>query len=117
MQIIVTLVGLGLIVLTYWFFLGKKEEEGVIADKEILITVEGGYKPAVITVKRGQPVTLKFLRKDPSSCLEEVVLSEFKIRQFLELNQTAAVTITPDKVGEFAFSCGMGMFHGKLKVV
>ena len=117
MDVVITLVGLGLIALTYWFFLGKKEEKGVMVDKEIVITVEWGYKPSAITVKKGQLVTLKFLRKDASSCLEEVVVPEFKIRQFLELGKTTEVKITPDRVGEFTFSCGMNMFHGKLKVV
>lgn len=116
MNILVNLTGIGLIGFVYWFFL-MRQEVAVTAEKEILITVEGGYKPEVITVKRGQEVKLKFYRKDPSSCLEEVVLSDFKIRQVLALNKITQITLKPEKAGEFRFSCGMNMFHGKLKVV
>ncbi len=60
-------------------------------DKQVHITVDGGYSPDVIQVKRGQPVTLQFLRRDPSSCLEEVVLPDFGVRERLPLNlETAA---------------------------
>lgn len=103
--------------LVVWFFLGKRREVSVVAGDDIDIEVAGGYKPAAITVRRGKPVTLKFHRTDPSDCLAEVVLADFGIRQTLPLNQTAEIRITPDKTGEFDFSCGMNMFHGKLKVV
>ena len=117
MQQIVNLVGVVLVGIIYWWFFAKKEAETMVVNNEVTIVVEGGYKPASITVQKGKPVTLKFLRKDPSSCLEEVVVPEFKVRQFLELNKTTEVKITPDKTGTFAFSCGMNMFHGKLIVV
>ena len=117
MQFLINIVGLVLIGCTYWFFFGKKEEEGVMAEGQIDILVKGGYKPAAITVAKGKPVALKFLREDPSACLEEVVIPEFKVRQFLPVGKAVEVVITPTKTGTFAFSCGMNMFHGKLKVV
>jgi len=39
------------------------------------------------------------------------------VRQTLSLNQTTEIRITPERTGEFDFSCGMNMFHGKLKGV
>lgn len=80
------------------------------------IIVEGGYKPEVISIPYGKTTKINFFRKDPSSCLEEVVLGDFKIRKFLPLNEKVSVEITPKQKGEFQFSCGMGMFHGKLIV-
>lgn len=114
-KIIVILAGLAGIIFTYWFFLMKKENI-VEASDEIDITVEGGYSPEVISVPKGKTTKLNFLRKDPSDCLEEVVLSDFKIRRRLPLNQKVTIEITPKKSGEFNFSCGMNMFHGKLIV-
>ena len=38
-------------------------------------------------------------------CLAEVVLADFGVRQTLPLNGTVEITITPDKTGEFDFSC------------
>ena len=114
-KIIVALLGIAGITFTYWFFL-KKKDEVVEASDAIDITVEGGYSPSTISIPKGKTTTLNFFRKDPSSCLEEVVLSDFKIRKYLPLNQKVHITITPQKIGTFDFVCGMNMFHGKLIV-
>lgn len=116
MTLLVNILGIGLIALTYWFFLMKKESKAVEVKDEITITVEGGYRPDVIKVKKGVPVTLKFYRKDESSCLEEVVIPDFNIRQHLPLNKITKIIITPNQVGEHEIACGMNMFHGKIKV-
>ena len=114
-NIIVTAAGIGLTAFIYWFFLMKKDK-AVTAGDLVDITVEGGYSPNTIVIAKGKTTTLRFTRKDPSSCLEEVVVPEFKIRKFLPLNQTVSVEIKPEKAGEYEFVCGMNMFHGKLIV-
>lgn len=106
--------GLG-IIFTYWFFLGKKEKEVAVLDS-VDITVEGGYNPEVISIPLGKTTKINFFRKDSNSCLEEVVLSDFKIRKYLPLNQKITIEVTPKKKGEFKFSCSMNMFHGKIFV-
>lgn len=116
-KIIVIAAGIGGILFTYWFFLMRKEEVGSVAGDSINITLEGGYKPEVIIVPQGKLTKLNFLRKDPSSCLEEVVLGDFKIKKFLPLNKKVSIEINPKEKGEYVFSCGMNMFHGKLRVV
>ena len=98
-----------------WFFFGKKTQE-VTVEKQVRIKVDGGYSPNLIRVKRGQPVTLQFLRSDSSSCLEEVVLPDFGVRHSLPLNQETAVTIVPKQTGEYGFACGMNMYRGKILV-
>ena len=114
-KILVGLAGISAMLFVAWFFFGKKRQE-VAAERQAQIVVDGGYSPEVIRVKRGQAITLNFLRKDPSDCLEEVVLPDFGVRQHLALNQSTPIAIQPDKVGEFTFSCGMNMYHGMIKV-
>ncbi len=114
-KIIVLIAGIVGIVFTYWFFLRRKEI-AVSAKGEIDITVEGGYKPEVIEIPADVETTLNFTRKDPNSCLEEVVFGDFKIKKYLPLNEMVSISLTPKKKGVFQFSCGMGMFHGKLVV-
>jgi len=116
MNIFVNIVGVSLIAFTYWFFFMKKGNKAVEVSDEIEILVQGGYKPDVIKVKKGKSVTLKFNRKDPSSCLEEVVIPDFGIRQYLKLNDITEVKLNPHEAGEFEISCGMNMFHGKIIV-
>lgn len=115
-KIIVTIFSALGIVFTYWFFLMRSEREVEVEGNSIDIIVDGGYQPEVISVARGKTTTLNFIRKDPSSCLEEVVLGDFNIRKHLPLNQKVTIEIHPTKKGEYIFSCGMGMFHGKLLV-
>lgn len=114
-KIIVIIVGLFGIAFTYWFFLMKKEKEVEVKD-EVTIKVSGGYSPDVIAVPKGKTTKITFFRTDPTECLSDVVLSDFKIKKELPLNQKVTIKITPQKTGEFPFSCGMGMFHGKIIV-
>lgn len=114
-KIIVSAAGIAAVGFVYWFFLKRKGREVVVSDL-VEITVDGGYSPEVISLQKGKPVKLVFFRKDPSSCLEEIVLGDFHIRKHLPLNQKTTIEITPQKTGEFGYSCGMGMFHGKIIV-
>jgi len=114
-KILVTIVGIFGIGFTYWFFLMKKEKE-VAVSGSVDITVEGGYSPEVITIPKGKTTKISFIRKDPNSCLEEVVLGDFKIRKHLPLNQKVTVELKPEKAGEYGYACGMNMYHGKIIV-
>lgn len=116
-KILVIIFSLAGIAFTYWFFLMRKEKEVAVTSDSVDITVEGGYTPEVISVPKGKTTKINFIRKDPSSCLEEVVVSDFKIRKFLPLNKKVSIEITPQKEGEYPFECGMNMFHGKIRVV
>ncbi len=114
-KVIIIILGIFGVGFTYWFFLMKKDEVVEVKDS-VDITVNGGYSPDVISIPVGKTTTINFFRKDPSSCLEEVVLSDFKIRKTLPLNKKTSIQITPQKKGEFSFECGMNMFHGKVIV-
>lgn len=114
-KILVILFGLLGIIFTYWFFLMKKEKQIAVSDS-VDIIVDGGYNPEVISIPAGKVTKLNFLRNDQNSCLEEVVLPDFKIKKTLPLNQKITIEITPQKKGEYKYSCGMNMFHGKIVV-
>lgn len=114
-QIIVIVLGFVGIGFTYWFFLMKKEV-GVTVSGSVDIVVDGGYSPEVIVIARGKTTTLNFIRKDPTSCLEEIVLPDFKIRKDLPLNRKVVIEIVPKERGEYVYSCGMNMYHGKIIV-
>ena len=116
-KLLVAIFSISGIVFTYWFFLMKKDDEAVVVKtNSVDIAVEGGYSPSVISIPKNKQTTINFFRKDPSSCLEEVVLPDFKIRKYLPLNKTTSIQITPNKSGTFEISCGMNMFHGKIIV-
>jgi plastocyanin domain-containing protein len=118
-QIIVTLIGLGVIVWIVWYFWFWKGESfaataGAGGLQEIDVTVKGGYQPAAIVVKAGRPVRLNFTRRESTPCGEEVVLPGFGKRAHLPEDKTVAVVVTPLEPGEYEFTCGMNMYKGKL---
>lgn len=115
-KILVLIFGSGLIFLVYWFFFGKKNESLVQSDS-LEILVSGGYNPSIIKVKKGKEYSLFFTRTDKNSCLEEIVIPDFKIKEYLPLNEKVKITINPKEKGEYPFHCGMSMFHGKVIVV
>ena len=114
-NIVITIAGLFGIACTYWFFLMKRDKT-VEVSESVDITVEGGYSPESIVIPKGKTTKITFIRRDPSECLEEVVLSDFKIRKKLPFNERVTIEVTPQKSGEFQFSCGMNMYHGKIVV-
>jgi plastocyanin domain-containing protein len=119
-KILVTVGGLSLIGLELWWFLLSKPKSLKVANQKgiqtVTIVVDGGYEPSYVVVQVGQPVRLNFDRKDPSSCLEEVRLPDFRIAKSLPLDRTTAIEFTPDKPGKYQFTCGMNMFRGTIEV-
>lgn len=114
-KIIVTVLGILGIGFIYWFFLKKKDKVVSVTDS-IDIIVDGGYSPEAISIPKGKTTRLNFTRRDPSNCLEDVVLGDFRVRKNLPLNQKVMIEITPKESGEFTYACGMNMHHGKIIV-
>ena len=115
-QILILLIGTGSIFLVGYYFFARKEETAQIGGSTISISVDAGYSPSIIAVKKGQLVTLKIHRIDPSDCLDQLIIPQWNIVKALPLNKEISVTFTPDAVGEFPFHCGMNMFHGRIVV-
>ena len=120
-QIVVTLGALLAIAGVAWFFWGPRGA-GVKATltpsgrQEATIVVKGAYTPDVIVVEHGKPVRLNFLRQETAACSEEVVFADFHRRAQLPEGELVPVEFTPDRAGEYEFTCGMGMLRGKIVV-
>ena len=83
---------------------------------EMAVT-EKGFEPAVVKVKKGEPVTLVITRKTEKTCATEIVIDEEKISTKLPLGKPVTVTFTPKKAGDMKYGCAMGkMIGGVLKV-
>lgn len=113
---IVNLAGLGLIAaIVGWFWLYRPKTTRTAGAGPIEIVVaDGVYAPARIEVAAGKPVTLRFVRKDPSPCAEKVLFDTLGVIADLPVGKPLAVTVTPPRPGDYEFTCQMRMYRGML---
>ncbi len=119
---LVLVLGVSAIAWLNWHFFAstKKRRRPATAQRtatgiqEVVVTVRGGYDPAEIHVRAGEPVRLVFDRQETSSCSEEVVIPDFGVRTFLPAHQRTSVDIAAPSKGRHEITCGMGMLHGAL---
>jgi plastocyanin domain-containing protein len=106
--------------INWYFFLAKRPAARAAIQaggvQEVTITVQGGYAPSEVRVKKDAPVRLIFDRQETSGCSEEIVIPDFGIRRFLPAFQKTTVELRPMRTGTYDFTCGMSMLHGALIV-
>lgn len=117
--VIVNIIGVTLIVFVIgWFWLAKKKKAVSIAKNFIEIKVANGvYSPDVVQTQKGKSITLRFIREDETPCAGTVIFSDFNKSAELPVGKSVDITFTPDKTGEFEFTCQMGMYRGRLVVL
>lgn len=103
---------IGLIV--WWFWLSKPKAVSASRQQIEILVDNGVYTPSRIEIRAGEPVTLRFLRQDPSPCAEKVVFTELGVTADLPLNRPLNLTVTAPKVGAYSFTCQMQMYRGEL---
>ncbi len=116
MRWLTNLAALGVIgLIVWWFWLSRPKARRATDAGPIEIVVENGvYTPARIEVPAGKTATLRFLRKDPNPCAEKVLFDAFGVSAELPLGKPVTVAVTPDKPGEYEFTCQMRMYRGTL---
>ena len=81
-----------------------------------VIVTEKGFEPARITLRAGTPSRLTFVRTTDATCATHIAIPSLNIKRALPLNQTVEIVLTPEKPGDVAFACGIGMWSGTLVV-
>ncbi len=116
MSLLINLAGVALIALIiWWFWLWQPKslarvQQGVV---EILVD-QGVYSPARIEIPAGQATTLRFVRKDPSPCAEQVLIDQLGLSAELPMNKPRDVMVKPNQPGRYEFTCQMRMYRGEL---
>jgi hypothetical protein len=93
----------------------KQQASSEIQTAKVILS-EQGYQPDGLNLKPGIPARIEFVRQVETTCGTEIVIPEYNIKRKLPLNKPVFVEFTPDKTGEFAFTCGMNMLRGKIIV-
>ena len=120
-SLLIFIAGATAILLVNWYFFMSPDKSvaanaGANGSQEVRITVEGGYSPSVVRVKKNAQVRLIFDRQEKSPCSEELVISGFGIRRFLKPFEKTVIELTPTAAGTFEFACGMNMLRGRIEV-
>ena len=101
----------------------------IVTDSDVIIAqvkdnkqyIEAELKPGSydsIQVKNGIPVewNIKADSKNINGCNNEIVIPQYSIDYKLKEGENI-IEFTPDKEGEYSFSCWMGMIKGRIKVI
>lgn len=102
-----------------WLGFQRRQEAAVVGAtgvQEATVVVKGAYQPNAITVQAGKPVALTFDRQETVECSRFVTIDGMHIRQDLPANQKTTIRFTPEKPGEYSFTCDMGMYQGRIIV-
>ena len=116
-MMIINIAGLALIALIVWWFWLYKPKEAELGENDLVITVENGtYSPSRIKVPSGEPVEIKFMRRDQLPCSETLLIPELQISDTLPLNKLKTIQLPAMSSGEYAFHCQMQMYRGQITV-
>jgi len=88
---------------------------GAVQTIRVMVS-EKGFEPARMSLRAGVPARLTFVRTTDATCATEVVIPSLDIKRPLPLNQPVDIEFAPNKAGDVAFACGIGMFSGTLVV-
>lgn len=86
------------------------------ARREVRVRVRGGYVPDTIHAEAGELLRVLFRREESAACSEQVVFPAFGKSATLPRGEEVAIDLLPEHAGEYEFTCGMGMLHGRLLV-
>jgi hypothetical protein len=77
---------------------------------------EHGFTPSSVTVAKGKPATLTFLRTTDETCATAVAFPEIGVKKDLPLNQPVEIEVPTTEARKLTFQCGMGMFKSSVVI-
>jgi sulfite exporter TauE/SafE len=75
-----------------------------------------GYAPRYVRVQSGLPIRLRLVTNQNYSCSNSFVIPSLGVRRMLPNSGETLIDLPPQKAGNIAFSCGMGMYTGMIVV-
>lgn len=82
----------------------------------IITAVTGAYRPGNLDVQSGLPTTLVVRSEKATGCVRSFVIPSLGVEKILPVNGDTRIDLGVLKPGKLAYSCGMGMYTGKLTI-
>ena len=82
----------------------------------IVTAKTGAYTPDNLEVAAGLPTTLIVRSDKATGCVRSFVIPSLAIDKILPVNGDTRIDLGVLKPGRLAYSCGMGMYTGRLTV-
>jgi len=82
---------------------------------EIKVT-DKGFEPKTVEAKKGETISLKFIRSTKSDCLKAISIPSLKINRDLPMDTPVIVNVPAEKEGKIVFQCWMAMVMGEIDV-
>jgi len=90
------------------------ETAAPLANEVTIEVTDAGFVPAVVTVPKGQAVTLVVTRKTAQTCATEMVYAHNKEKHDLPLDQTVRIELPADRPDTLDYACAMDMIKGQV---
>lgn len=95
----------------------KEQLTAVSEPQRISMKIVGlDYQPNRFAVRQGAPVEWWIDASDAEGCGRILLAPGLRIRKILSSVSTTLIAFTPEKPGDFAFNCGMGMMTPDSKI-
>jgi len=76
---------------------------------------DNGYTPNLLRAKAGQPIKLNVVTSQNYACTSVFTVPSLGIRRVLPPTGATAIDLPPQRVGTLRFTCGMGMYSGRIQ--
>lgn len=115
MSLLVNLLGVLLIgLIVWWFWLSRPRAAHAGAAPVTVVVADGVYTPSRIEARAGEPLVLRFVRRDASPCAAKVIFERLQIAAELPVGRPYELRLTPPAPGEYVFTCEMQMYRGSV---
>jgi sulfite exporter TauE/SafE len=85
--------------------------------QQVIVTaVTGAYQPEVLEVAAGVPTRLIVRSRDAEGCVRAFVILSRDVQRILPVNGDTVIDLGRLEPGRLTYSCGMGMYTGRLTV-
>lgn len=89
---------------------------GLAPNSVQVVADDKGFTPSSVTLKKGAPGSLVFLRTSDDTCATEVVFPELNVKKDLPKGKPVIIDVPTDKDQKLTFQCGMGMYKSAVVI-